>query len=283
MQETTFNLAIQADGHVQFPNSNEWLTQLYNEASLKKIDQSQFNHLISKQISFQNLEKNIFYTFKNKNFLIHALAQSTFCYEMNFAPHSSNEKLEFVGDSLVNLLVGKKIFHLFSDASEGELSKLRGALVNEEKLAELARSIKLGEYLFLGKGEYKSGGFEKDSILADTFEALIASIYFDNNEDLKECERVLEKIITQYEESQKTIFYSLMHLDLFDPKSALQELSMTHHGILPSYESVELPGQGGFLVTIKLGNKILGELSGSSKKKVEKALARMMIEKKRYL
>ncbi len=283
MQETTFNSAIQADGFVQFPNSKEWLEWLYNEASLKKIDQSQFNHLISKQISFDILEKNLFYTFQNKNFLIHALTQSTFCYEMNLLVTASNERLEFVGDSLVNLIVGKNLFNLFKDIPEGELSKLRGALVNEEKLAELARSIELGSFIFLGKGEFKSHGQDKDSILADTFEALIAAIYIDSNEDLKKCEMALNAIISQYEKNQKNLFYSLMHLDLFDPKSTLQELTMSHHGILPSYDSIELPNNGGFEVTIKLGNKVLGEMSGPSKKKVEKALARKMIQEKRYL
>ncbi len=283
MQETTFNSAIQADGFVQFPNSSEWLHQLYTEASLKKIDQSQINHLISKEISFEILEKNIFYTFNNKNYLINSLTQSTFCYEMGLTPTSSNERLEFMGDSLVNLIVGKNLFLHFTDVAEGDLSKLRGALVNEERLSDLARSVDLGAFMLLGKGEFKSSGSEKDSLLADTFEALIAAIYLDSNEDLKTCETVFSNMVTHYEQSAKTIFYSLMHLDLFDPKSALQELTMSHHGILPTYDALELPSNGGFVVTMKLGNKILGEMSGPSKKKVEKALARKMIQEKRYL
>ncbi|NOT78628.1 MAG: ribonuclease III [Bacteriovoracaceae bacterium] len=283
MQETTFNSAIQADGFVQFPNSTLWLNQFYIEASLKKIDQSQINYLILQQISFQQLEQNIFYSFKNKNLLIHSLTQSTFCYEMGFLASSSNERLEFIGDSLLNLIVSKKLFHLFTDSAEGELSKLRGALVNEEKLAELARSIGLGDYLFLGRGEFKSEGSQKDSLLADSFESLIAAIFLDSNEDLKVCENIFDQIVLQYEKSANTKYYSLMHLDLFDPKSALQELTMSHHGMLPVYQAVELSPQMGFLVQVKLGEKILGEMTGVSKKKVEKLLARKMIQEKRYL
>lgn len=282
MQETTFNSANQADGGKRMSDTTTWLNALYTEASLKKFDQNELYHIISQEINFDKLEQTIQYTFKDKKNLIHALMQSTFCYEMKETTLSSNERLEFLGDSLINFIVGKNLFHKYLTNDEGDLSKLRGALVNEEKLAELARVISLGQFIFLGKGELKSGGSDKDSILADTFEALFAAIYFDSNNKIEVLETTFLNVVSLFEAQSKRDFYSLTQLEVFDTKSKLQELTMASHGLFPSYKAVELAHNGGFIVQVWLGQKKLAEMTGPSKKKIEKMLAKKIIDEKLY-
>lgn len=282
VQETTLNKAFQADGIVHFPDTQSWLNALYTEASLKKFDQNELCHIISREINFETLEQKINYSFKDKQNLVAALMQSTFCYEMKDSSLQSNERLEFLGDSLINFIVGKNLFHRFSKNNEGDLSKLRGALVNEEKLAALARVIGLGEFIFLGKGELKSGGNDKDSILADTFEALFAAIYFDCANDVEVLERTFTHIVSLFEKKHTLDFYSIEQLEVFDTKSKLQELTMALHGAFPTYRSIEHAGNGGFTVEVWLGQKKLGEMTGASKKKIEKVLAKKIIDEKLY-
>lgn len=282
MQQTTFNEETQEDGSAIFADAHLWLNALYTEASLKKFDQTELYHIISRKISFADLEQNLNYTFQDKKILIQALTQSTFCYEMKGNPLHSNERLEFLGDSLINFIVGKNLYHRYQDKNEGDLSKLRGALVNEEKLAELARTIGLGAYLFLGKGELKSGGADKDSILADAFEALFAAIYFDTKNNIDILETIFNHLVGRFEESKNVNFYSLDQLNVFDTKSKLQELTMAAHGIFPIYKSTELPDHTGFEVEVWLGDKLLARMSGTSKKKIEKILAKKVIDEKLY-
>ena len=282
MQETTLNKAFQADGIVHFTDTQEWLNALYAEASLQKFDQTELYHIISQEINFKTLELKINYSFKDKKNLILALMQSTFCYEMKDISLQSNERLEFLGDSLINFIVGKNLYHRYSQNNEGDLSKLRGALVNEEKLAMLARAIGIGEFIFLGRGELKSGGNDKDSILADTFEALFAAIYFDCADDAMVLEKAFNHVVSLYENQNKLDFYSIKQLEVFDTKSKLQEMTMAQYGIFPTYRSIEHAANTGFTVEIWLGQKKLGEMSGLSKKKIEKLLAKKIIDEKLY-
>ena len=282
MQETTLNEETQEDGSIRFPDTHSWLNAFYSEASLKKFDQSELYHIISHNISFGQLEKRINYKFKDKKYLILALTQSTFCYEMKESAIHSNERLEFLGDSLINFIVGKNLYHLYPTHQEGDLSKLRGALVNEEKLAELARGISLGEYLFLGKGELRSRGFDKDSILADALEALFAAIYFDSKNNVEILESTFKNIVDLFEKNTNNAFYSLEQLNVFDTKSKLQELTMATYGIFPTYKSSELKDHAGFHVEVWLGDKKLAEMAGPSKKKIEKLLAKKIIDEKLY-
>ena len=282
MQETTFNKAFQVDGMAHFPDTQAWLNALYAEASLKKFDQNELYHIISREINFETLELKINYSFRDKKNLILALMQSTFCYEMKDVTLQSNERLEFLGDSLINFIVGKNLYHRYSQNNEGDLSKLRGALVNEEKLAMLAKVIDIGEFIFLGRGELKSGGNDKDSILADTFEALFAAIYFDCEDDVNVLENTFTHIVSLYEKKSKLDFYSIDQLEVFDTKSKLQEMTMAEYGIFPTYRSIEHAANAGFTVEVWLGQKKLGEMSGPSKKKIEKLLAKKIIDEKLY-
>lgn len=147
---------------------------------------------------------------------------------------SNNERLEFLGDSIVNFVIAEALYHQFTAAREGQLSRLRARLVKGVTLAELAREFELGDYLQLGSGELKSGGFRRDSILADAMEAVIGAIYIDGGMEI--CR---ERILTWYAER-------LSNLDLSDtqkdPKTLLQEYLQSRQQALPKYEVISVEG-----------------------------------------
>lgn len=148
---------------------------------------------------------------------------------------NNNERLEFLGDSIVNFVIADDLFQRFPKAREGQLSRLRASMVKGETLAEIARELKLGDYLRLGPGELKSGGFRRDSILADGVEALIGAIYLDSN-----LEVVRGFILGWFEER-------LNNLDideaLKDSKTRLQEYLQSRRFPLPDYELVSVEGE----------------------------------------
>ncbi len=283
MQETTFNSPYQANGTAINASIHQWLGVIYSEALQKEnllsvATFAQFSSII-------NLQKSIQYSFIKNELLIQALTQSTFCYEfnqLNLTPIFSNERLEFLGDSLVNLIMAKILFKKFPKSPEGELSKLRGALVNENSLASLAEVLSLDENIFLGKGEYKNAGNKKESLLADAFEALCAAIYLDSNESLETLEKTLLVIINKFEIVSGKPFFSLNHLESFDSKSQLQELTVALFQMRPEYKS-QVSNVGEFLVELWIGERKLAEGFGPSKKKLEKELARVVLDEKRYL
>ncbi|MEG0615798.1 MAG: ribonuclease III, partial [Oscillospiraceae bacterium] len=126
----------------------------------------------------QDFEDVINYKFKNKDYLQEALSHSSYANENKKTRHS-NERLEFLGDSVLSIVVSQFLFEHFTNLPEGELTKIRSSLVCEKALYAFAQQIDLGEYLMLGKGEEHTGGRERPSILADAFEAVIAAIFLD--------------------------------------------------------------------------------------------------------
>lgn len=280
VQEMTFNSPNQANECDEFSSIRLWLDALYSPASQKSSLSHLDYSLLSHFHSLKNLEGSIGHSFKSKNLLIEALVQSTFCYEFKELALRSNERMEFLGDSLVNFIVGKVLYKRFPNATEGELSKLRGALVNEQSLAKLANSISLGENLLLGKGEHKNNGQSKESLLADAFEALCAAIYLDAFENLEVLEVCILKVVDQFERVSGKSFFSFEHLELFDSKTQLQEISMALFQLHPTYKSVE--EKNGFIVELWIGERKLAEGHGISKKKLEKELARIVLDEKRY-
>ncbi|MDO9183378.1 MAG: ribonuclease III [Bacteriovorax sp.] len=284
MQETTFNSSHQANGYANYASIHLWLGALYSEASQKNTLQNLDFTALAEIQSLNKLQDLVNYRFKNSNHLMNAFTQSTFCYEfknLNNLNLISNERLEFLGDSLVNFLIAKILFKLYPESNEGELSKLRGALVNEHSLAKLAKSISLGENLLLGKGEYKNLGQLKESLLADAFEAFCAAIFIDSGEDTAILEKTILVIIKKYEAETKNNFFALNNLELFDSKTQLQELSMSLFQMHPTYKSFENE-QAGFRVELWIGERKLAEGTGASKKKLEKELARVVLDEKRY-
>lgn len=174
------------------------------------------------------LQRKIGYTFIDGSLLTLALTHRSFSGR-------NNERLEFLGDAILNFVAGEKLFHYFPEAKEGQLSRLRSRLVKGETLAVLARGFGLGEYLRLGSGELKSGGFRRDSILADTTEAIIGAIYLDSGMEVAR-ERVLAWLEQHFSE------LTLVDTNK-DPKTRLQEFLQSRGSDLPLYDVVDIQGE----------------------------------------
>lgn len=218
-----------------------------------------------------DFEKVIDYTFSDKTLMETALSHSSYANESKTALQS-NERLEFLGDSVLSIVVSQYLFNHFSHLPEGELTKIRASLVCEKSLFEFAQIINLGEYLFLGKGEAASGGRTRPSILADAFEAVIAAIYLDGG--IENAQKFILKFIpTDFDVSKKSAFS--------DYKTILQEIIQKN-----PEERVEyiLTGSQGpdhnkvFIVEVKLNSNTIGKGMGKSKKQAEQNAAKEALE-----
>jgi len=218
------------------------------------------------------IEQILLYQFNDKNLLQEALRHSSFVNELGDGQLRDNERLEFLGDAVLNLVVGHILMRRYPDLKEGDLSRSRANLVNESQLAKMAQTFELGLYIQLGKGEIQTHGREKNSILADAFEALIASIYLDGGFD------AAYKII-------ETNFQPLIeHLHAaannYDYKSQLQEKVQVEHGSMPDYSIMREDGPDHdktFWVALKVLD-IETRGSGKSKKAAEQDAARLALE-----
>ncbi len=177
--------------------------------------------------ALKRLERQLGYSFKDQDLMLLALTHRSFAGR-------NNERLEFLGDAILNFAAGEALFVRFPLAREGQLSRLRARLVKGETLARLARGFELGEYLQLGSGELKSGGYRRESILADALEALIGAIYLDAGMDVAR-ERVLAWL------SQETESLTLVDTNK-DPKTRLQEFLQSRGCELPAYDVVDIQG-----------------------------------------
>ncbi|WP_252271233.1 ribonuclease III [Pseudomonas subflava] len=178
--------------------------------------------------SLARLERKLGHTFQNQELMLLALTHRSFAGR-------NNERLEFLGDAILNFVAGEALYERFPQAREGQLSRLRARLVKGETLAVLARGFELGEYLRLGSGELKSGGFRRESILADALEALIGAIYLDAGMDVARA-RVLDWLAGELD--------SLTLVDTNkDPKTRLQEFLQSRAAELPRYEVVDIQGE----------------------------------------
>jgi ribonuclease III len=176
----------------------------------------------------KRLQQRLGYEFKEQRLLDLALTHRSHGAD-------NNERLEFLGDSILNFVIGESLYHRFPDVREGQLSRLRAQLVKGETLAELAREFELGECLILGEGEMKSGGHQRDSILADTVEALIGAIFSET--DFETCRT---KVLDWYQPRFALISLGPTNKD---PKSRLQEYLQSQGKPLPLYEIVETLGE----------------------------------------
>jgi ribonuclease-3 len=178
--------------------------------------------------SLSRLERQLGHRFQDQELLLLALTHRSFAGR-------NNERLEFLGDSILNFIAAEALFQRFPQAREGQLSRLRARLVKGETLAVLARGFDLGEYLRLGSGELKSGGFRRESILADALEALIGAIYLDAGMDVAR-QRVLAWLETELN--------GLTLVDTNkDPKTRLQEFLQSRGQELPRYDVVTIEGE----------------------------------------
>lgn len=219
-----------------------------------------------REAALHELEGKLEYTFSDLTLLDTALTHSSFANEQG-PGHKYNERLEFLGDSVLGFITADKFFHAFRDIPEGRLTKLRASTVCEESLFEFAKQIDLGSYLLLGKGEDKNGGRERASIVSDAFEAVIAAIYLDGTIEAAR-KFVLRFVMTAVEE--KTITFK-------DYKTQLQEIIQKNPEEQLQYV---LSGESGpdhdkrFEVEVHLNSNVIGRGVGRTKKQAEQEAAR---------
>lgn len=216
----------------------------------------------------QNLLRHLELTFKNSQLLDQAMTHSSASKKANGQAYH-NERLEFLGDRILNLTMATWLFKEFPQSSEGELAKRHAALISQPVLAEIAQSLDIGAALILGKGEEATGGRDKPSMLADALEALLAAIYLDQG--IEVVQKLIHRLWLPY----------IHNVELRDPKSALQEWLQAQGLPLPTYKVVNSLGashQKVFTVEADAGKhgKATGE--GSSKQQAELAAARKLLE-----
>jgi ribonuclease-3 len=208
---------------------------------MNTIDKKLAQKVKANQLLLDRLQKRIGYVFKNEPLLTQALTHRSFS-------SNNNERFEFIGDSILNYSVAKMLFEAFPKLSEGELSRFRANLVNQDTLAEIAHELELGDVLFLGTGELKSGGFRRPSILSDAMEAMFAAISFDS--DFLTAEQVIRAL---YAERVRTIDVNTQSKDA---KTLLQEALQAKRLPLPKYRIIEQKGEAHdqiFVVECDLG------------------------------
>lgn len=222
------------------------------------------------------METSARYTFKDKELLFEALVHSSFSNERT--PGENNERLEFLGDAVIGLVVAEELMNLFPTASEGQLSRWRSSLVSRKTLAEVALSQGMNEWVLLGKGERSSGGAEKTSILSGVFEAFIAALYHDAGFELTK-----NYLIQVYEPWFEGLIKDGEKLFLrFDQKTFLQEKTQRLFRTTPTYRLVESFGaehKKTFRVEIEVAGRILAEACGKSKKEAEQEAASLALVK----
>lgn len=218
------------------------------------------------------LQDQIGYRFKNPDLLVESLRHRSYVNEHLDKNVKDNETLEFLGDAVLNLVVGHLLMEQYPSLKEGDLSRMRAALVNEKELSNIARRIELGQYLLLGKGEIATNGWGKNSILADAFEALLAAIYLDGG--FHKAFEVIAAHFSTYIESMST---QNAHLDF---KSRLQEITQSRNRLTPQYQVVKEEGPDHdktFRVRLTVGD-LTAEGVGKSKKAAEQDAAKNALE-----
>lgn len=215
----------------------------------------------------KQIQKLLKYEFKNINLLKEAITHKSIKSSIN------NERLEFLGDAVLDLIVGEYLYHKFNTQSEGDLSKLRASLVNEDSLAKIAKELKLGEFLYLSPAEENNGGRDKQSLISDALEALMGAIYLESGLD-----------------SVKVIFIDLLEKNFpdinlnsltKDYKTTLQEITQAQIGTAPKYELISSSGpdhKKSFEMAVLLNGKEIARATGNSKKAAEQACALKALE-----
>ena len=221
---------------------------------------------LSKAIA--SLLKKLAYSFDDIELLNEALTHRSYATK-------NNERLEFLGDGILNFVIAHELFKQYPDAQEGDLSRLRATLVNKESLAEIAEQLSLGEVILLGTGELKSGGFRRPSILADTVESILGAVYSDGG--FGPCRDLIVRLYAKRLASPADL------QSLKDPKTRLQELLQSRRFSLPEYQVVNITGQAHSQVfhvrcsIDKMNIKVDGE--GKSRRKAEQVAAEKAILK----
>lgn len=220
----------------------------------------------------KSFESKIGYIFKDKSLLSLALTHTSYANEAK-RNKNHNERLEFLGDSVLSIIVSEYLYTNFADMPEGELSKTRAALVCEKSLAGFAREIDLGDYLLLGRGEAANGGKERDSILSDAFEAVIAAMYLDGG--IEPAKKFVLDFIS------KNVDKDNFSSPFVDYKTELQEIIQQNKEEKVEYVVVDESGPAHdkrFVVEVHLNSNVIGRGTGKSKKHAEQLAAKEALE-----
>ena len=221
----------------------------------------------------RELEKRIGYSFREPELLRLALTHSSYANERGEGRLRCNERLEFLGDSLLGFFVAEYLYKSMSDKPEGEMTRTRAELVCEKSLVEVARRLRFGEELRLGRGEELAGGRTRVSILADAVEAVLAAIYLDGG--MREAQNFVDRILLNKLKTGGTVRNN-------DHKTALQELVQRHGGAAPVYKLVGEDGPDHdkvFHAEVEIKGETMGSGSGRSKKEAEQAAAEAALER----
>ena len=225
-------------------------------------------------VDWQALQQAIGITFRDVALLQQAFVHSSYINENPAFPIFDNERLELLGDALLSFIVTERLYHEFPNFGEGELTEVRISLIRQETLAEIASELSLGDYLFLGKGEESTRGRQRETNLADAFEALVGAIFLDQGLSVAR-DFVLSKLRGQLDRVRaKGVGRNY--------KALLQEFTQAKFKQLPTYRVIETSGPDhdkGFTVEVALEGRVLGVGSGKSKRAAEMEAARSALEK----
>ena len=219
----------------------------------------------------ETLEKKLGYSFSNRELLSEALNHSSYANEHRGAGISSNERLEFLGDSVLGFVTAEFLFKNYPRLPEGDLTRMRAALVCEQSLYEVAKILELGQYLKLGKGEEAGGGRERQSILADAVEAVFAAVYLDGG--MEQIRGLIHRVLLSRAPAAE---------ERKDYKTTLQEIVQRKIGQQLTYHMVEESGPDHnktFVFEVRLNGEPIGRGDGHSKKEAEQAAARDALER----
>ena len=215
---------------------------------------------------FQKLSKKLGYQFNDESLLKQAMTHRSF-------KGAHNERLEFIGDSLLGMVVAEALYFAFPKATEGELTRMRSQIVKGQTLTAIAKELELSQWLLLGPGEMKSGGFRRDSILEDAIESIIGAVYLDS--DMAQCKAFILSLVG---ERLKTLDPKTAAKD---PKTQLQEWLQSRKRALPVYEVENTTGQAHnqtFEISCTLDNGTVINAKGTSRRKAEQAAAKQALE-----
>ncbi len=219
------------------------------------------------QKNIEVLQRRLDYQFKDKNLIIEALTHKSYKQSYN------NERLEFLGDAVLDLIIGEYLFHKFPKVAEGELSKLRASLVSEKGFEKLAKILNLGEHIFISLAEENNNGREKSSLLSNAFEALIGALYLEGG--LEKARSVSIHLLN--------VAYPRIDMEAIfrDFKTTLQELTQAKFGETPEYKLVHSFGpdhKKEFEMAVIIENKEISRAKGKSKKEAQQASAELALE-----
>ena len=215
----------------------------------------------------KTLEEKIGYSFRDRSLLENALTHSSYANEHRTMGISSNERLEFLGDSVLQIVSADYLFHAYADRPEGDLTRIRASLVSESALFQFAQEINLGEYLRLGRGEERCGGRTRPSVVSDAFEAVIAALYLDGGMEV--ARKFILPFITEGKHAEADYKTRLQEIVQQNPEERLSYVVEQESG--PDHDKQ-------FSVEVSLNGTIVGKGVGSSKKRAEQDAARCAIE-----